>query len=47
MNSAKVWLLAGTSLIAVLSQADLRAQAQTAAALSGKVTSTEEPVMEA
>jgi len=33
MNSAKIWLLAGTSLVAVLLQADPRAQAQTAAAL--------------
>jgi virginiamycin B lyase len=46
MKSSKGWLLAGASLVALLLQADLQVQAQSAAALSGKVTSAEEPVME-
>src|SRR5215216_4361130 len=46
MNSSKAWLLAGISLAALLLQMDLPVQAQTAVALSGKVTSTQEPVME-
>src|SRR6186713_1234379 len=46
MKSSKGWLLAGASLVALLLQADLQVQAQTAAALSGKVTSAEEPAME-
>ncbi|MEA3134853.1 MAG: hypothetical protein QOG17_2699, partial [Gammaproteobacteria bacterium] len=46
MNSSKVWLLAGTSLAAVLLHIDLPVQAQTAVALSGKVTSAQELVME-
>jgi virginiamycin B lyase len=47
MNSSKICLLlAGTSLAAVLLHIDLPVQAQTAVALSGKVTSAQELVME-
>src|SRR4051794_16650285 len=46
MSSGTGWLLVGLALVAMLLQTDLRVQAQTAAALSGKVTSAEEPVME-
>src|SRR6476661_8084791 len=47
MNSSKGYLLlAATSLAALLLQMHLPVQAQTAVALSGKVTSAQEPVME-
>src|SRR4051794_33520736 len=46
MNPSKVWLLTGTGLFAALLQMDLPVQAQTGVALNGRVTSTQEPIME-
>jgi streptogramin lyase len=46
MQSSKLWLVAGAGLAALLIQAGMTARAQTAAALTGQVTSAEEPVME-
>jgi streptogramin lyase len=46
MRSTKLSLLAGASLAAFFIHAGMSAQAQTAPALSGQVTSAEEPTME-